>query len=280
MNIGLIGAGKVGFSIGRFFSDGGVRITGYCSRNPDSAREAAAFTNSRYYSSIKDVTADSDAIFITVPDSAIRSVYEQVCTYDIKDKYICHCSGAMSARDAFAGIEETGAHGISIHPLFPVNSKYDSYRELSDAFFCLEGDESAVRIFTEILSGLGAHVQEISSDNKVRYHAGSVFVSNFICALAQVGIDLLTSCGFTPDSARQALAPLMRSNLDHIVRTSPEEALTGPLERADAVTIRHHLEKIDPSQRGLYRELSRELLTIAKKKHPERDYSEIEQILR
>ena len=76
MNIGLIGAGKVGFSIGRFFSDGGVRITGYCSRNPDSAREAAAFTNSRYYSSIKDLTADSDAIFITVPDSAIRSVYE------------------------------------------------------------------------------------------------------------------------------------------------------------------------------------------------------------
>lgn len=279
MKIGLIGAGKVGFSLGKFLSAGECQITGYYSRNPDSAKEAAAFTQSRFFDTIEDLTNNSDAIFITVPDGAIRSVYEQVRQYDITDKYICHCSGAMSAGDAFEDIDRTGAHGISVHPLFPVNSKYESYRELQDAFFCLEGDAKAVGTFTALLTGLGAQVQEISSESKVRYHAGSVFVSNFICALAQVGIDLLTSCGFTPENAGRALAPLMRSNLNHIIDSSPVEALTGPAERGDATTIRHHLEQIDPDQRELYRALTRELLVIARKKHPERSYSEVEKLL-
>lgn len=41
MKIGFIGAGKVGFSLGKFFVQGGVPVTGYYSRRRDSAEEAA-----------------------------------------------------------------------------------------------------------------------------------------------------------------------------------------------------------------------------------------------
>lgn len=281
MKIGMIGAGKVGFSLGKFFAQGGVPVTGYYSRTPESAKEAAAFTDSQYYSDLKKLIEDSDAIFITVPDQAIQTVYQQVRQFDVQDKFLCHCSGALSASDAFPGIEDSGARGVSIHPLFPVSSKYDAYRELPDAFFCLEGDEAGAALFRALLEGLGARVQTISAPSKVRYHAGCAMASNLVCALAQMSIDLLTGCGFTPDGARQALAPLMRSNLEHLLELGPTAALTGPVERCDTITVEKHLDQLSPPEtREVYRLLSQKLVELAQRKHPETDYGPLTVLLK
>ena len=135
MKIGLIGAGKVGFTLGKFFAQGGVPVTGYWSRRRESAREAALFTGTKQYDSLKALVQDSDALFLTVPDGVISSVFQQLRKLDISGKQICHCSGVMTAGEAFPGIGSTGACGYSIHPLFPVSSKYEAYRELAGAFF-------------------------------------------------------------------------------------------------------------------------------------------------
>lgn len=60
MNIGFIGAGKVGFSLGKYLTERNVRVTGYYSRNPDSSREAADFTNTRQYMNLRHLVEDSD----------------------------------------------------------------------------------------------------------------------------------------------------------------------------------------------------------------------------
>lgn len=135
MRIGFIGAGKVGFSLGRFMKEGGVQVTGYYNRHREGAIEAAEFTGSNCYDNLEELVQSSDAIFLTVPDNKITEVYESIRRLDIRNKMICHCSGAMSAREAFPGIEEHGAAGYSIHPLFPVSDKLTSYRELGGAFF-------------------------------------------------------------------------------------------------------------------------------------------------
>ena len=135
MNIGFVGAGKVGFSLGKFFAEGGVRLTGYYSRQPGAAQEAAQFTGSHFYHTLDELAKDSDALLLTVPDGAITPVYQQLAQYEIAGKQICHCSGAMTAGEAFPDIGQTGAHGYSIHPLFPFSDKLTCYRELPGAFF-------------------------------------------------------------------------------------------------------------------------------------------------
>jgi predicted dinucleotide-binding enzyme len=47
MKIGFIGAGKVGFSLGKYFCEHGLDVIGYFSRNPQSALQAAEFTGTR-----------------------------------------------------------------------------------------------------------------------------------------------------------------------------------------------------------------------------------------
>lgn len=280
MTIGFIGAGKVGFSLGQFFAHGGLPMTGYYSRHRDSAQEAAERTGTRQFASPEALVRASDAIFLTVPDGAISAVYEKLRQFDLTGKQLCHCSGAISAQEAFPGAEELGAELYSIHPLFPVSDKYVAWRELTGAFFCIEGVGTHLDWWAETLAGLGAQVRRLPSAGKARYHAACTVASNLMCALAQVSVDLLGSCGFSQPEALAALAPLMRANLDHILHDGPQVALTGPVERGDASTVARHLACLPEERtRRLYAAASGLLVDLAQKKHPETDYQPVKTLL-
>lgn len=280
MRIGLIGAGKAGFSLGRFFTGGGVRVTGYYSQHPESAREAASATHSHPYETLEEIVRDSDALLLTVPDGAITPVYRRLVSCGISGKQICHCSGAMTAGEAFPEIGSTGAHGYSIHPLFPFSDKLECYRELPGAFFCIEGDGPHLPAWQALLEGLGLRVQVIPPESKARYHAACAIASNLVCGLVQESLELLETCGFTAETALQALAPLIRSNTAHILGEGPLGALTGPVERGDRATVAKHLACLPEEDRALYRAVSRKLTDMAREKHPETDFSALETILK
>ena len=210
MKIGFIGAGKVGFSLGRYFAENGIFITGYFSRVLQSATEAARFTKSRAYDSMAELVTDSDVIFLTVPDDAIKEVYDQVKAFGISGKQICHCSGAMSVSDAFPDIARYGASGFSIHPLFPISSKYDSFKELGKAFFCIEGSDEFIGVWDELLRKMGNGTKMISSENKAQYNAACAISSNLVCALAAESLSLMEKCGFSQTEALKAFQPARR----------------------------------------------------------------------
>ena len=46
MKVGFIGAGKVGFSLGKYFKTHGVSVVGYYSKTPESAKSAADLADS------------------------------------------------------------------------------------------------------------------------------------------------------------------------------------------------------------------------------------------
>lgn len=79
-------------------------------------------TQKIFTTSIDKILTKSDVLFLTVPDDAIAAVWELVKTYPIQGKFICHCSGSLGSA-VLSGIEETGAYGYSIHPMFPFKSK-------------------------------------------------------------------------------------------------------------------------------------------------------------
>ena len=280
MKIGFIGAGKVGFSLGKYFCEHGLEVTGYYSRNFQSAKEAAAFTSSAAYENRSELVANSDVLFLTVTDCAIADTYAAVCEEDIRGKIVCHCSGALTAESVFSDIERHSAAGFSVHPLIAVSSRYDSYRQLADVFFTLEGTESKREEFREWLKTAGLNVQCIPADAKVKYHCAAAIASNQVIALFAQSQQLLTECGFSQDTARQALVPLFLGNARQTAESGPANALTGPVERGDKGTIEKHLKVLDCSEdKLLYLLLSKKLLKTAKEKHPSRDYSSIENFI-
>lgn len=282
MKAGFIGAGKVGFSLGKYLKERGTELTGYYSRSSRSAIEAAEFTDTKSYENLADIVNDSDTLFITVPDGAIGTVWEELRNLPIKDKNICHCSGSISST-VFFDAEEKGASAYSIHPIYAINDKKKSYKELEKAYFSMEGSDNHLKQMKELFQAFGNKVIVISKDKKSLYHCAAVTVSNHIAALADLGISMLIECGFQREEAKEALAPLLEGNARSVAMLGPEKALTGPVERGDTLTVEGHLralKDVGEKQELIYRLLSDRLIEIAHKKHPDRDYEPLEKIIR
>ena len=211
MKVGFIGAGKVGFSLGKYFKTHGVNVVGYYSKTPESAKSAADFTGTKVYGTIADIVRDSDTIFVTVPDGQICMVWDCIKNLDIKNKNICHCSGSISSAAFFDG-EKLGASVYSVHPLYAVSSKYDTYKELGQAYFTLEGSEDHLQEMKDMLQDAGCKVIVMDSENKSLYHCGAVVVSNLVTGLYSLGVHILQNCGFEENDAQKALIPLFLRN--------------------------------------------------------------------
>ena len=278
MNIGFVGAGKVGFSLGKYFAMHKISVAGYYSKNPEAAKEAADFTGTRNYVRLEDLVQDCEVLFLTVPDDVIKEVWSQICAQKVTGKIICHCSGVLSS-EVFSDITKTGNFGYSIHPLLAVNDKLHSYQELSHALFTIEGDEQKKEEMTGLLKKCGNQVLTLQKEEKVRYHAAAVFASNLVLGLAETAMEELALCGFSKEAARAAIAPFMQANVSHLLEMSEEEALTGPVERGDSQTVRLHMEKLSGENREIYRLLSKKALEIAKRKNKDRDYTKVSQVL-
>lgn len=268
----------MGFSLGRYFIENGVEVTGYVSHSTQSAKEAALFTNSKAYDNMENIVRDSDILFLTVPDGVIEEVWNNIKGFSITGKRICHCSGLLSS-SVFTGIDENEAYAYSIHPIFAINDKITSYRELHKALFTIEGSSADIELMKQFIQRLGNKTQIIDAAYKTKYHAAAVMVSNHVVAITQIGIDLLINCGFSEENAKTALGPLMLGNMMNIVNRGSMEALTGPVERNDVITITKHLECLSGREHEIYTVLSEVLVDIAKNKHPEKDFSELKKEL-
>lgn len=279
MKTGFIGAGKVGFSLGRYLISNGVCVTGYYSKSPKSAKSAADFTNTKTYSSLKNILKDSDTLFITVPDAVIGEVWEHMKNLDIKNKKICHCSGSISSA-AFFDAENRGAFAYSIHPLCAVSDKYSSWRNLKAAMFTIEGSQKYLYKMQELFKSFGNEVIIINTVKKPLYHAGAVTASNLIIALLDLSREIFGQCGFDEKNAQKAVLSLFKGNADNIVNFGLVNSLTGPIERNDVKTVEHHLENLNSSQSEIYRLLSQRLIELAQKKHIERNYDKLKEVLK
>lgn len=278
IKFGFIGAGKVGFSLGKYLKENNIDISGYYSKSQHSAREAAIFTKTKQYNNLENLIKDSDTIFITTPDSEISVIWSEIDKLSIKDKLICHCSGSISS-EIFSNINNHGAYGYSIHPMFAISDKYNSYKNLSQAFITIEGHKKHIEFLKQLFSQLGNDVAIISKENKVLYHAASVTVSNLVLGLINNGINYLEECGFTHDMAIKALYPLIEFNLKNIREKGAINSLTGPVERGDLLTVINHLSVLKEEDKELYKLLSKNILKIAKIKNPDRDYKNLDEYL-
>lgn len=278
LSIGFIGAGRVGLTLGRCFYEKKLPVSGYFSKTYESACEAADFTNSKPFGNMKQLAENSNVIFITVPDSCIYNVYKQLREYDLTDKILCHCSGALSAA-VFENIEASGACGYSVHPALAVSDKKNSYKQLGNAFFTVEGSEEKMDVITGMLERLGNPYQIIHAEHKYKYHASLAAASNLVIALYRISQGLLEECGFSFSDAEKVLNPLFLNNADNVCKNGCLNALTGPVDRNDLQTVEEHLSVLSGNNKLIYKLLSQQLVETAKQKYPDRDYSDLENLL-
>lgn len=203
-------------------------------------------------------------ILVAVPDDAIEDVANRLKGATLAKAVVLHCSG-LRDRSALAVLEGQVAGLGSFHPLQTLAGDSDAAERLQAAYAVLEGDAAAVAAGRRLASLLGMQALEIQASNKPLYHAAAVIVSNYTVALSALAERLALAAGIPADAAGRIFLPLLEGTWRNLEMRGSIDALTGPIVRGDAGTVRAHLEVLDAEARRLYAVMGLEALKVARR---------------
>ncbi|MBS4042102.1 MAG: DUF2520 domain-containing protein [Flavobacteriales bacterium] len=270
MKIGFIGAGKVGLSFGRYLVNNNIRVSGYFSKSPSSAKGAAQYTGTNEFTTIDQLLHASEIIFITTPDDVIKSIAEELSKLSLSNQIFVHMSGALASEELKdIKLKGKGCSIASLHPLQAFANIEQAVVNLKNTLFTLEGDHEAVVALKSIVELCGNEYAIIEAEKKALYHSAACVVSNYMVTLLDIGERLFQLSGISKDISKAGLLPLLYSSLENYKGLGGEEALTGPIARGDLKTLIKHMEAIQsycPELKDFYSSMGRETLELAARK--------------
>lgn len=267
--VSIIGTGRLGTALALALAEQGYTIGALVARRREKARRAAALLDvpSRVLA-LKELAdrPPSDLLLISTPDDQIPRVTEALAKLDWEGskRIVLHTSGALSS-DVLTPLRKIGWGVGSLHPLVSVSEPRAGAKLLHGAFWCVEGDNRAVRLAKSLVRDLDGKSFSISSENKPLYHAAAVMASGNVTALFDVALEMLGQCGLNRKQAQQALLPLLASAVRNLENLNPSQALTGTFARGDVETVKRHLHvlKSNKSALAFYRLLGLRSLDLA-----------------
>jgi predicted short-subunit dehydrogenase-like oxidoreductase (DUF2520 family) len=284
--LGFVGAGKVGHTLARLWSAQGYIVRAVHSRTLEHAQAIAAQVGAAVVQSTADVVQAADLTLLTVPDGAIHSVAAHAAKGleaqgKQTSKAVIHTSGVLSM-DALSPLAELGFMTGSLHPAFPFADAETAIAKLPGATFGVEAGWETLNVwFNDLVAAVNGQVFNIPSGGKATYHSAFVFASNYVVTLYAIAEKLLLSLGAEREVADNALNGLLAGTATNLARQGIPDALTGPLVRCDAETIRLHLGALisaDYELADLYTQLARLSLPMLEARHI--DTAFVEQLLK
>lgn len=204
-------------------------------------------------------------VFLAVPDGAVAEVAKRVARANTSGAVsFVHVSGALGL-NVLAPLNEAHAIG-SFHPLqsFPSPQPPSAFHGITVG---IDASTSALeRRLGQLARDLGARPRHVGERERKLYHAAAVIASNYVVALVLEAVRVLEAAGWHEQEAVQALVPLIEGTLANVQKSGVAAALTGPVRRGDADTVRRHLEALGdlPTEvTELYRMLGLVALEIA-----------------
>lgn len=267
MNIGIVGAGKVGIALGRTLKAKGFTIVAVASRRAASLDEARRYLGEGCTYTLDNLRVfdASDVVAVTTQDREIRKVAEQVFASGagLEGKVVFHTSGAHASGE-LSPLDERGASLGSFHPLQTFPDIDSGIAVLPETYIFIEGDDKALPTLRTLASAAGREWVLLAKENKVLYHLSAVFVCNLLAALLHSGEAIVKRIGIdlTP------FYPIIRATLKNIEAKGPLFSLTGPVVRGDVGTIESHLDAMKgmERQKEVYRSLSKVALEMAEER--------------
>jgi predicted short-subunit dehydrogenase-like oxidoreductase (DUF2520 family) len=241
MRVAIVGAGKTGRALGRLALRAGHEIGAVVCRTAERAREAAAFIGAGRPGTEPE---GDELTLVAVPDGEIARV-----------------AAALRVPRGAVTAHTCATHGVEVlrpqrpaGALHPLRSFGDPARaaELFPGTACaVDGDPEARAVLESFARSIGGRPFAVRTDRKALYHAGAVFASNYLVAALEAALRCFEGAGVGRGEALEALLPLAEGTLANARAAGLPGALTGPVERGDAETLRRHAAALAEHAPGL-----------------------------
>jgi len=271
--LNILGAGRVGKTLGRLWTDAGVfQVQSVMARSAASAQAAVAFIGAGQATPNLAAMPDADVWMLSVPDTQIAPMAQALAALTtpagaIRPALAMHCSGALGS-DLLTPLREVGWRVASAHPLVSFARPELSATQFAGTPCALEGDALALADLAAAFSRIGGKCFTLAAQDKLLYHAGAVFATNFLPVLQDLAEQLWQRSGMPPELAQQLRTTLLQNAVNNTVALGPQAALTGPAARGDTALVARQAQAVaawQPDAGAAYTALSQLAAQLARR---------------
>jgi predicted short-subunit dehydrogenase-like oxidoreductase (DUF2520 family) len=240
LSVGVLGAGRVGAVLGAALVAAGHSVVAASAVSDASRRRAAALLPGVPIVAADEVPRGVDLVLVTVPDDALGDLVSGLAQTGAlaAGQLVAHTSG----RHGLAVLEPAtrrGALPMALHPVLPFTGTEVDLARLTGTSFGVTSPDPLRPIAESLVLEMGGEPVWLPDAMRPLWHAALAHASNHLVTLVASASDLLRQAGVEEPS--RVLAPLLGAALDGSLRAG-DAALTGPVSRGDAGTVRAHVE--------------------------------------
>jgi len=183
-------------------------------------------------------------LLLGTPDSAVTAAAQSLqqawraCTdADMPLALAFHLSGQLGPAALGDRLDWPGTVQLAAaHPVVSFADPQRAQLQLAGSYCVLEAADAVHQRLSALFAKLGMQTLKATQGmDRASYHSALVMVSNCQCALHDIAEDLLQQAGFDPQQSRPLLGSLSSTVAANLAADGSLAALTGPLERGDAV---------------------------------------------
>ncbi|MFF4651000.1 Rossmann-like and DUF2520 domain-containing protein [Streptomyces sp. NPDC001380] len=256
--VGVVGTGRVGPALGAALQLAGHRVVAASGVSAASRRRAETLLTGVRLVTPPQVMAAADLVLLTVPDDALADLAAGLAATGAvrPGQLLVHTSGAHGTAVLEPAVR-AGALPLALHPAMTFTGTAVDVARLAGCPFGVTAPEELRPVAEALVVEMGGEPEWVPEDVRPLYHTALAHGANHLVTLVAQAKELLAAAGVAEPG--RMLGPLLGAALDNALRGG-DAALTGPVARGDAGTVRRHLEqlrRVSPQVAEAYRAMAR-----------------------
>ncbi|GLY68566.1 Rossmann-like and DUF2520 domain-containing protein [Amycolatopsis taiwanensis] len=244
--VGVVSAGRVGSVLGAALTRAGHTVVAASAISAASRERAERLLPGVSLRPPDEVVAAADLVLLAVPDDALAGLVRGLAATGSwrAGQIVIHTSGAHGVA-VLRPAADAGALPLALHPVMTFTGREEDLQRMaacSVGVTAEAGDEAAWNVGEALTMEMGAEPVRVPEVARPLYHAALAHGANHLVTLVNDCVDLLGGSGVA--NAERILGPLLSAALDNALRHG-DRALTGPVARGDAGTVRGHLSVLN-----------------------------------
>ncbi len=199
MRFGFIGAGKVGAAIAVNLIKKGYPVIAVNDVMLESAKRFAdRISSCQILNNPQNVADAADFVFITTPDSYIKSVADAVKWRP--GQIVVHCSGGNTI-SLIRKAQEDGASVGVFHPGQIFFNTEQDFENIAGSTFDIETEEPLLSTLGGLATALDSHWLRVKAEEKAAYHVAIEFTNLYVMLMARLSSRIMNAMGITTEQA-------------------------------------------------------------------------------
>ena len=249
LGIGVVGAGRVGAVLGSALRAAGHPVVAVSALSQESRERADAMLPGVPVLDVPEVVRRAELVLLAVPDDALAPLVTGLAEVGAwqAGQLVVHTSGRYGT-DVLAPARAAGVIPLALHPAMTFTGTSLDLARLEGCPFAVTAPAPVLPIGQALVVEVGGEPVVLAEGARPLYHAALAHGANHLVVLVAQAAQALAAAGV--DDPGRMLRPLLEAALDTALRAESSggsgaiTALTGPVRRGDAGTVRQHLVEL------------------------------------